>query len=146
MLTESEPVVKNQFNTNMCNSRPILLAVLCSFLFATCLASDNATSVPAGGINPAKIEVTLLPEKASIMLGEPSYVLLNVKNKSSGDLRLIVADTYQNDPGQSFCPLDGGCLLVRVKGKTGGDIALHPDYFGISFFLARKKFLPLAIT
>lgn len=62
----------------------VLLAVLLLAISAT--ADDHA---PAGKeIDPKQIEVTLVPDKTVIMLGEPVYVSLNVKNNSNHHLVL----------------------------------------------------------
>ncbi|HEY0073042.1 MAG TPA: HEAT repeat domain-containing protein [Abditibacteriaceae bacterium] len=64
----------------------------CAFLFLQ-------TSWAAAEIYTAdghQIEVTLVPEKPSIMLGEPAYLSFIAQNHSAQDLQVIVGGDYRN--------------------------------------------------
>ena len=47
-----------------------------------------------------QIEVTLVPEKSVIMLGEPAYLSFIVRNHSALDLQVLVGGDYRNSLGR----------------------------------------------
>jgi HEAT repeat protein len=84
------------------------LALTTSFLFYT----------PAQGqtysVNGAPIEVSLLPEKSVIMLGEPIHLSFIVRNLSETDLRFSEGGDYRNRLGR---PESYDVRAVRSDGK-----------------------------
>jgi hypothetical protein len=51
-------------------------------------------------VNQSLLEVTLLAEKPTIMLGEPAYLSFLVKNQSKLDLQVLVGGDYRNALGR----------------------------------------------
>lgn len=62
-------------------------------------------------VNTKQIEVSLVPDKATIMLGESTYLSFVVKNKSGHDLQVVVGGDYQNGLGRP------DSFTVTVVGK-----------------------------
>jgi hypothetical protein len=59
------------------------------------------------------VEVTLEPDKPSIVLGEPTWVSFTVRNLSSENLQLLVGGDYQNELGRP------SSFDVRVRRDDG---------------------------
>ena len=65
-------------------------------------ASPAATTPVPQAIDPAKIEAALVPEKNTILLGEPIFVTFTLRNKGSRDLGACLGDSaYYNDPADT---------------------------------------------
>ena len=81
-------------------------------------ASQSPSRAPA--LEKQQIATSLVPDKTSIMLGEPIYLSLIVQNNSSEDLQVLVGGDYRNRLGrpESF--------TVSVTGE-GGKLVAQPD-------------------
>ena len=84
----------------------------CALLyFATAvIAPMGATTYQAGSW---PLEVTLVPDKHAILLGEPTSVSFIVKNLSREDLQILVGGDYQNELGRP------SSFQVRVRRSDG---------------------------
>lgn len=86
-----------------------------AFLLGPVILSFQSRLVFAQSITPkaAQIEVTLVPDKPTIMLGEPIYLSFVLKNHSEEDLNITVGGDYRNALGrpESF--------TVTVMGQDG---------------------------
>lgn len=60
-----------------------------------------------------QLEVTLVPDKPEIVLGEPTSLSYVVKNRSREDLEILVGGDYQNDLGRP------GSFHVRAQRSDG---------------------------
>jgi hypothetical protein len=81
---------------NIIKTFHFLLMVLFIIAIVTC-ASQAAINK---SIDSNMIEVSLVPEKATFMLGEPIYVSFIVRNKSDQNLQVIVGGDYRNGLGR----------------------------------------------
>ncbi|MHC4474748.1 MAG: HEAT repeat domain-containing protein [Planctomycetota bacterium] len=66
-------------------------------------------------VNGWPIEVSLIPEKRQIMIGEPIYLLFKVHNRSGRDLQLIEGGDYRNRLGR---PESYSITTIREDGKS----------------------------
>lgn len=93
------------------------------------LANENG-ALPAQ-VDPAQIEVTLVPDQAEICLGEPLHLTFLVKNNSDRNLRLSVGGDYQNGLGRpdSFTLVvkneAGAIVPKREAPENMGGIGFH---------------------
>lgn len=74
------------------------------FLAAPLLLASTAwcapTMPPAPKIDASLVEVTLVPEKKAMMLGEPNFLLLSVRNRSRQNWQVQVGGDYRNALGR----------------------------------------------
>src|SRR4051794_7010594 len=96
----------------------LIPALLLSLFTLSCLIQEVAAQ--ASGVDEHQIEVKLVPDKATIMLGEPIYLSFIVENNSNLDLQVLVGGDYRNALGrpESF--------KVTVMGKDGRPVS-QPD-------------------
>lgn len=67
-----------------------------------------------------KVKATLVPDKETIMLGEPSFLSYIVNNESNQDLQVVVGGDYRNALGRP------DTFSVKVLGKDGKQVP-QPD-------------------
>jgi hypothetical protein len=77
-----------------------LLRVWCIMLALSGANSLSQNAPVPSRVDPGSIEVSLVPNKTSVMLGEPTHFSFVVKNKSERDLQIIVGGDYQNRLGR----------------------------------------------
>lgn len=61
---------------------------------------DYPSQAASKDIDPNMIEVSLVPDKATFMLGEPIYISFIVENESDQNLQVIVGGDYRNALGR----------------------------------------------
>ena len=79
------------------------------------------------------IEVTLVPDKSEIMLGEPIYLSFVVKNKSNYNLNVLVGGDYRNSLGrpESFS--------IKTIGEGGKNVLQPKIQFSLGGIVAPNK-------
>ncbi|HST53310.1 MAG TPA: HEAT repeat domain-containing protein [Pyrinomonadaceae bacterium] len=87
-----------------------LLALALSAFAVTASPTDAQTAVTDDGY---QIEVTLSPDKDTIMLGEPSFISFEIRNFSSVDLCVTEGGDYRNNIGRP------DSYKVTVTGEGG---------------------------
>lgn len=96
---------------------------------------------------PWSVDVTVVPDKPAILLGEPTSLSYVVRNLSSEDLQLLVGGDYQNELGR---PASFQVRVMRSDGRwvdqpkagfsTGGLVGPKPLPAGGTY--AFRLFLP----
>lgn len=76
-----------------------------------------------------QIETRLVPEKSTIMLGEPVYLSFTVQNNSDQDLQVVVGGDYRNALGR---PETFTVTVVGEDGKGVPQPDAGPSFGGIS--------------
>ena len=98
----------NLINPRLCNILLLLLATVS--LCSSPIAAQTFTTVDGN-----QIEVSLKPDKETIMLGETTYLSFEVKNLSGQDLCMGEGGDYRNDVGR---PDSFKVTVVRDDGKS----------------------------
>lgn len=94
--------------------------IRCSYIFTFILLALTIQVSPVFSetyrVNNHQIEVTLVPDKPAIMLGEPTYISFVVQNHSDVNLAVVVGGDYRNRLGrpESF--------TVAVTDKDGKNV------------------------
>jgi hypothetical protein len=96
----------------------LIFGLLLSLLILSLHGSQVAGQVQS--VDERQIEVKLMPDKPTIMLGEPVYLSFVVQNNSDQDLQVIIGGDYRNALGrpESFA--------VTVIGEDGKPVS-QPD-------------------
>lgn len=89
-----------------------MLALLLSLLVLASLNSQGAGEVHA--VAKQQIEVRLVPDKPTIMLGEPISLSFIIRNNSGQDLQVLVGGDYRNTLGR---PETFTVTVMREDGK-----------------------------
>ena len=79
-------------------------------------------------MNGYRIETSLVPEKSTIMLGEPIYLSFLVQNHADQDLQVLVGGDYRNALGR---PESFTVTVVRADGKRVPQPDAGPSFGGI---------------
>lgn len=111
-------------------------------------AKGHATSSPTRvTVSGYELEVSLVPEQNTFMVGEPVFVVFMVKNLSKEKLQLPEGGDYRNRMGRpnrykvSVKPMGGAGLPVKDSGPSfGGITGNRPIPPGSTF--RRELFLP----
>src|ERR1700730_931565 len=88
----------------------------------------NPVLKQAGGVDNTQIQVKLIPDKSTIMIGDPVYLTFAVLNNSDLDLQVMVGGDYRNSLGrpESFCVTtiseDGERVAQPDAGQTMGGL------------------------
>ena len=114
-----------KFIANRCRVTSLNFFLLPFFLF---LFSDSQVEgQTAKTTDEHQIEIGLKPDKETIMLGEPGFLSLEVKNSSPQDLCLGVGGDYRNNLGRP------DSFKVLVTGKNGKAVP-QPEAKGFGGF------------
>jgi hypothetical protein len=79
---------------------PLLRLLIFGWLVIWCGGGSLAAETAPERIDAGAIEVTLVPDKAKVMLGEPLYLSYVVRNKSPEALQVIIGGDYRNELGR----------------------------------------------
>lgn len=102
----------------------VLLSAMFSFLlFPSRIAAQTYTTEQG-----YQIEVNLIPDKTTIMLGEPIYLSFCIRNRSNIDLGLVEGGDYRNTLGR---PESFSVIVARQDGKQVPQPKTGPNMGGI---------------
>jgi hypothetical protein len=103
----------------------VFLSALCSVALSEEAKPDTTAPVL---VKPDEIKATLIPEKTTIMLGEPTRLSFLVTNKSNLDLDVIVGGDYENALGR---PDSFKVTVVDENQKPVPQPVAEPDFGGM---------------
>lgn len=122
-----------------------VMVVACFALLGT--GSPPRASAKTYVANGWTLDVRLVPEKKTILLGEPIYLDFIVNNRSSRDLRLLFGGDYRNRLGRpnrfsvEAIRADGKHVPVPDAGQTRGGMIGARELPANGRYI-RKLFLP----
>jgi len=88
-------------------------------------AQTNTSSSEADAVNRSLIKTTLVPDKSTIMLGEPTKLSFVVENASDQDLQVVVGANFRDAHGRSdrfYVTVTGENGLKVVQPNQGPDL------------------------
>ncbi len=98
----------------MKTTRPICRLILAHFVMGFFLSPIGVLAGEVYKVEGSEVEVTVIPDKKEIMIGEPIYLSFTVSNHSDKNLQLIEGGDYRNRLGR---PESYSVIVTRQDGK-----------------------------
>lgn len=127
---------------------PMRVGLILLLLLATSSGDSRAQdSAAPNKLGASSVEVSLVPDKTDVMLGEPTHLSFIVKNKTDRNLQIIVGGDYRNALGRpetftmTVVGADGIKVPQPATGMSMGGI-VGPQKLPASGAYTFRLFLP----